>query len=57
MSLAAIQENLHKLVLARYVERCPNPEPVLEQPTEEEARIKKRGAKSAKVITYLCKIY
>lgn len=43
-----LQESLHKLLAARYVERCPTPEPVLAAPVKEETTAKKRGAKSAK---------
>uniref|UniRef100_A0A6N2ND08 DNA-directed RNA polymerase III subunit RPC3 n=1 Tax=Salix viminalis TaxID=40686 RepID=A0A6N2ND08_SALVM len=48
--MEALQENIHKLVMARYVERCPISEPFLALPSEEEAEAaRRRGAKSAKV--------
>ncbi|KAJ6374908.1 hypothetical protein OIU78_030398 [Salix suchowensis] len=48
--MEALQENIHKLVMARYVERCPISEPFLALPSEEEAApARRRGAKSAKV--------
>ncbi|XP_062153502.1 uncharacterized protein LOC133861722 isoform X2 [Alnus glutinosa] len=43
-----VQENLLKLLAARYVERCPTHEPVLAAPVKDETTAKKRGAKSAK---------
>ncbi|KAJ9164181.1 hypothetical protein P3X46_023787 [Hevea brasiliensis] len=46
----AVQENLHKLVMAHYVEHCPASEPFLASPTEEDAPARKRGAKSAKIV-------
>ncbi|XP_047327585.1 DNA-directed RNA polymerase III subunit rpc3-like [Impatiens glandulifera] len=47
----AIKENFRRLVGARYVERCPKPEPFLAPPSEEEVAAKKRrlGAKASKV--------
>ena len=51
--MEALQENMHKLVMARYVERCPISEPFLALPSEEEAApVRRRGAKSAKVIAF-----
>uniref|UniRef100_A0A2P2IQ13 DNA-directed RNA polymerase III subunit RPC3 n=1 Tax=Rhizophora mucronata TaxID=61149 RepID=A0A2P2IQ13_RHIMU len=50
IGLDTVQENLHKLVTAHYVERCPIPEPFVAPSTEEEAPAKKRGAKSAKIL-------
>ncbi|KAJ6869835.1 hypothetical protein NC651_034521 [Populus alba x Populus x berolinensis] len=47
--MEALQDNMHKLVMARYVERCPISEPFLALPSEEEAApVRRRGAKSAK---------
>ncbi|KAL3570382.1 hypothetical protein D5086_027631 [Populus alba] len=47
--MEALQENMHNLVMARYVERCPITEPFLALPSEEEAApVRRRGAKSAK---------
>lgn len=46
----SVQESFLKLVNAHFVERCPVPEPVLEQATKQEGPAKKRGAKSAKVM-------
>ncbi|XP_059432514.1 uncharacterized protein LOC132165849 isoform X1 [Corylus avellana] len=43
-----VQENLLKLLAARYAERCPTHEAVLAAPVTEETTAKKRGAKSAK---------
>ncbi|KAB1210684.1 hypothetical protein CJ030_MR6G009124, partial [Morella rubra] len=43
-----VQESLLKLLTARYIERCPAPEPVLAAPVKEETTAKKRGPKSAK---------
>ncbi|XP_050225925.1 uncharacterized protein LOC126675339 [Mercurialis annua] len=45
----ALQESLRKLIIARFIEHCPAPEPILAPPTEEEVRAKKRSAKSAKI--------
>lgn len=53
VGMGAVQENLRKLVMARYVEHCPTAEPFLESPTEDDAPARKRGAKSSKVISYL----
>ncbi|CAK7337304.1 unnamed protein product [Dovyalis caffra] len=48
--MEALRGNIHKLVMARYVERCPVAEPFLALPSEEEAApAKRRGAKSAKI--------
>jgi hypothetical protein len=52
-----VQENLLKLLAARYVERCPTHEPVLAAKVKDETTAKKRGAKSAKVIVDSCQIY
>lgn len=57
MSLDIVREYLHKLVAARYVERCPSAEPMLVPPNEEDTPAKKRSAKSAKVIAYSCELY
>ncbi|XP_021827130.1 DNA-directed RNA polymerase III subunit RPC3 isoform X1 [Prunus avium] len=46
----SVQESFLKLVNAHFVERCPAPEPVLEQATKQEGPAKKRGAKSAKMV-------
>ncbi|EPS57236.1 hypothetical protein M569_17584, partial [Genlisea aurea] len=43
-----IRESFNKLVNARFIERCPAPEPFLSQPFEEEPTQRKRGAKGAK---------
>ncbi|XP_059449173.1 uncharacterized protein LOC132180389 isoform X1 [Corylus avellana] len=43
-----VQENLLKLLAARYVERCPIHEPVLATPVKDETTAKRRGAKSSK---------
>ncbi|XP_059298824.1 uncharacterized protein LOC132051673 [Lycium ferocissimum] len=48
-SADAARDSFNRLVNARFVERCPAPEPFLEPPTEEETAAKKRGAKSAKI--------
>ncbi|KAJ8543100.1 hypothetical protein K7X08_005623 [Anisodus acutangulus] len=49
-SADAARDSFNRLVNAKFVERCPAPEPFLEPPTEEEAAAaKKRGAKSAKI--------
>lgn len=50
-STDAVLETFNKLVNARFVERCPAPEPFLEPPAEDETPAKKRGAKTAKVVT------
>lgn len=50
-STEAVLESFYKLVNARFVERCPAPEPFLEPPAEDETRAKKQGAKNAKVVT------
>lgn len=47
---AAVRESLLKLLMARYVERCPLPEARV---VEREIITKKRGAKGAQVIVYL----
>ncbi|XP_062078637.1 uncharacterized protein LOC133783115 [Humulus lupulus] len=46
---AAVQENFNKLLNARFVERCPAPEPFIEPPSETKSSSNKRGAKSAKL--------
>lgn len=48
-SADAAQDSFNRLVNARFVERCPAPDPLLEPPAEEETAAKKRGAKSAKI--------
>ena len=48
MALDVIQESLRKLLMIRYVERCPSPEPVISPPVEQDA--KKRGAKSKVIV-------
>ncbi|OAY30367.1 DNA-directed RNA polymerase III subunit rpc-3 [Manihot esculenta] len=50
VGMGAVQENLRKLVMARYVEHCPTAEPFLESPTEDDAPARKRGAKSSKMV-------
>ncbi|KAJ4822945.1 hypothetical protein Tsubulata_000298 [Turnera subulata] len=50
VTLSTVQENLHKLVTARYVERCPIPEPVLEPPSENDVAARKRAAKSKIIV-------
>ncbi|KAG8381316.1 hypothetical protein BUALT_Bualt06G0109700 [Buddleja alternifolia] len=40
------RESFNRLLCARFVERCPAPEPFLAPPAEEETPAKKRGAKS-----------
>lgn len=44
----AVRESFHKLLDARFVERCPAPEPFIEPPGESTSV--KRGSKAAKVI-------
>ncbi|XP_052176063.1 uncharacterized protein LOC127790540 isoform X2 [Diospyros lotus] len=46
----ALQQHFSKLINSRFVERCPAHEPFLAPPVEEETTVKKRGAKSAKVM-------
>ncbi|CAN1854058.1 DNA-directed RNA polymerase III subunit RPC3 [Linum perenne] len=46
-SITTVQENLHKLVMARYVESCPAPEPTVLPQIVDGA--KKKAAKSAKL--------
>lgn len=48
-STDAARDSFNSLVNARFVERCPAPEPFLEPPPAEENVAKKRGAKSAKI--------
>ncbi|KAF3660101.1 Eukaryotic initiation factor 4A-2 [Capsicum annuum] len=48
-SADAARDSFNSLVKARFVERCPAPEPFLKPPSEEETAAKKRGAKSAKI--------
>ncbi|KAL6533169.1 hypothetical protein OROMI_027281 [Orobanche minor] len=43
-----LRENFSRLLDARYIERCPIPNPFLEPLSEEEIRAIKRGVKSAK---------
>ncbi|KAM3218254.1 hypothetical protein P3L10_022784 [Capsicum annuum] len=51
-SVDVARDSFNNLVNARYVERCPAPEPFLKPPSEEKTAAKKRGAKSAKVQTF-----
>ncbi|XP_028773135.1 DNA-directed RNA polymerase III subunit RPC3 isoform X1 [Neltuma alba] len=44
VALDVVQESLRKLLMVRYVERCPSPEPVISPPVEQDT--KRRGAKS-----------
>lgn len=44
-----VHNSFRRLLNARFIERCPAPEPFLAPPTEEETSAKKRGAKSAKI--------
>ncbi|KAJ7969945.1 DNA-directed RNA polymerase III subunit RPC3 [Quillaja saponaria] len=44
-----VRDSLLKLVTARYVERCPVPEPVISKLDKDETTAKKRAAKSAKI--------
>ncbi|KAK7343689.1 hypothetical protein VNO77_12632 [Canavalia gladiata] len=44
-----VQESLSKLLMARYVERCPVPEPIVSTIFKDETTTRKRGAKSAKI--------
>ncbi|CAN1284006.1 DNA-directed RNA polymerase III subunit RPC3 [Linum perenne] len=48
IGITTVQENLHKLVMARYVESCPAPEPTVLPQIVDGA--KKKAAKSAKII-------
>ncbi|KAG5600658.1 hypothetical protein H5410_032028 [Solanum commersonii] len=48
-SADAARDSFNSLVNARFVERCPAPDPLLEPPAAEETAAKKRGAKSAKI--------
>ncbi|KAI3458145.1 hypothetical protein Pfo_014808 [Paulownia fortunei] len=43
-----VRESFNRLLNARFIERCPAPEPFL-APPDEETPAKKRGAKSAKI--------
>ncbi|KAL5567991.1 hypothetical protein UlMin_024566 [Ulmus minor] len=43
----AVRESFHRLISARFVERCPAPEPFVEPPSPQKSS-NKRGAKSAK---------
>ncbi|GAA0158420.1 DNA-directed RNA polymerase [Lithospermum erythrorhizon] len=45
----SVQDNFHKLVQARFVERCPAPEPFLAPPAEEKSSTK-RSSKTFKVL-------
>lgn len=47
----ALRESFLKLVRAHFAERCPASEPFLAPPSEEETPARKRGAKSAKVLS------
>ncbi|KAL5744618.1 hypothetical protein ACOSQ2_027734 [Xanthoceras sorbifolium] len=50
VTLDSVQETLIKLVTARYVERCPAPEPVLAPPPpKDNASTQKRGAKTQQI--------
>ncbi|PHT74269.1 Photosystem I chlorophyll a apoprotein A2 [Capsicum annuum] len=49
-SVDVARDSFNNLVNARYVERCPAPEPFLKPPSEEKTAAKKRGAKSAKAL-------
>ncbi|KAF7801890.1 DNA-directed RNA polymerase III subunit RPC3 [Senna tora] len=44
VAIDVVRESLHKLLMVRYVERCPAPSPVVSSPVEKDT--KKRGAKS-----------
>ncbi|KAK6155696.1 hypothetical protein DH2020_009944 [Rehmannia glutinosa] len=44
-----VRESFIRLLNARFIERCPAPEPFLAPPAEDEAPAKRRGAKSAKI--------
>lgn len=44
-----VKNNFRRLLSARFIERCPLPEPFLAPPTEDETSNKKRGSKSVKV--------
>ncbi|KAL0400744.1 UNVERIFIED_CONTAM: hypothetical protein Slati_4104300 [Sesamum latifolium] len=44
-----VRESFNRLLIARFVERCPAPEPFLAPPADGETPAKKRGAKSAKI--------
>ncbi|XP_055832088.1 uncharacterized protein LOC129901009 isoform X2 [Solanum dulcamara] len=48
-SADSARDSFNSLVNARFVERCPAPEPFLEPPSAEETTAKKRGAKSTKI--------
>ncbi|XP_019442130.1 PREDICTED: DNA-directed RNA polymerase III subunit RPC3 isoform X1 [Lupinus angustifolius] len=48
VAIDVVRETLRKLLAARYVERCPAPEPVL-FPVVEETTTRKRGARAAKI--------
>ncbi|XP_065847977.1 uncharacterized protein [Euphorbia lathyris] len=50
IGLDTVQEKLGRLLRDHFVERCPDPEPFVAPPTEEETAAKKRGAKSAKIV-------
>ncbi|XP_051138529.1 uncharacterized protein LOC127256521 [Andrographis paniculata] len=45
----AVRECFNQLLFARFVERCPAPEPYLAPPSEEEAAVIKKRSKFAKV--------
>ncbi|KAL0371705.1 UNVERIFIED_CONTAM: hypothetical protein Scaly_0852100 [Sesamum calycinum] len=44
-----VRESFNRLLIARFIERCPAPEPFLAPPADGETPAKKRGAKSAKI--------
>ncbi|KAH6835768.1 hypothetical protein C2S53_002957 [Perilla frutescens var. hirtella] len=48
-NVEAVHNSFRRLLSARFIERCPAPEPFLAPLTEEETRAKKRGAKSGKI--------
>ncbi|KAL1294661.1 hypothetical protein HN51_055453 [Arachis hypogaea] len=45
---AVVRESFHKLLKARYIERCPAPEPVISTLIKAESAPRKRGSKMAK---------
>ncbi|KAK4431484.1 hypothetical protein Salat_0910500 [Sesamum alatum] len=44
-----VRESFNRLLIARFIERCPAPEPFLAPPADGETPAKKRAAKSAKI--------
>lgn len=54
MVVDVVRETFSKLLTARYVERCPAPEPVVYTLVKEEITNRKQGAKSAKVTINSC---